>query len=130
MPCGDKCSLTVLVYFTLFSSLLAQWQFTRVSQSYSLVRFLASVLCFHKDQDGIPRQLINLCTTVKKKHLLITDLKCTSSLRNTRLLLAKWCPIRRVADSRLSFILHAITGLHRLSFTHLYGLPGNVKKVN
>lgn len=57
----------------------------------------------------------------KKKHLLITDLKCTSSLRNTRSLLAKRCPIRRDADGQLGFLLHTITGFLRPSLTHYYG---------
>nr|QJR97623.1 hypothetical protein [Vibrio alginolyticus] len=34
-------------YFSLLFSLLAQWQFTEVSQSYSPIRFLSAVSCFH-----------------------------------------------------------------------------------
>ncbi len=63
----------------------------------------------------------SVCVPRKKKHLLIIDLKCTSSLRNTHRLLTDRCPIRHVANGQLDFILHTITGFLWPSLTHYYG---------
>ncbi|MDW3053179.1 hypothetical protein, partial [Vibrio sp. 1408] len=57
----------------------------------------------------------------KKKHLLITDLKYASSLRNTDKLLTSQCPIKLGADGQLGFLLHSITGLHWPCLIHYYG---------
>lgn len=62
-----------------------------------------------------------VCVPLKKKHLLITDLKYASSLRNTDKLLTSQCPIKHGADGQLGFLLHTITGLHWSSLTHYYG---------
>lgn len=70
------------VYFTLAFSLLAQRQFTEQTQNYSPVRFHDTAHRFHSE----PRRNTLSATQFgynKKKHLLITDLKCTSSLRST-----------------------------------------------
>lgn len=74
-----------------------------------------------KRQSGRPRLLIDLCTIEKKKNLFITDLKCTSSLRNTLPLLTSMRSNKHSAVGQLGFILHTITGLHRPSLTYYYG---------
>ena len=74
--------LIVRVYFALTLSLLAQWQFTEQTQNYSPVRFHVPAHCLHSE----PRRntlIANQFGYHEKKHLLITDLKCTSSLRST-----------------------------------------------
>ncbi|MFQ3218604.1 MAG: hypothetical protein ACI96W_000955 [Paraglaciecola sp.] len=53
---------------------------------------------------------------------LITVLKHASLLRNQLKLLTKIDLIKHNIDSRLGFVLHTITGFHRPSLTHYYGL--------
>lgn len=111
----------VLVYFAQLFSVLALWQSTKVSLCYSQVRFLVLADYVHNLPSRNTPIAYRFEYHQKEKHLLITDLTYTSSLRNTDTLLANQCSIRRSADGQLGFLLHAITGLLRPNLTHYYG---------